>query len=458
MGTIVEKLEYLADTKTAIKTALENKGATVGSVPFRQYANIIDTFSFSSAAWYGIEWDILNANGVMKRIGNMTYHASLPVQSLMRGCMLLDNGTVNYYLHPTNWALRADGITAAVHDGSEGQVMVEIPDHWLLFEEAADGYTKRVKLSHTAIAGYIYRPLCYVSAYEAALKRDTLTLSSVINTDANYRGGNNQSAWDGTYRTVLGKPVTYKTKTEFRTYARNRGARWNILPDHVYNSIFWLYMIEYANRNCQAPVNAVLDANGCRQGGLGSGVTTTDNTSWSTYNGYYPFINCGCSNSLGNFSGEVGVAPASYPGGVTFMVPRYRGIENIFGHIWKCLDGIVLNGTASENQIYTTSDPTYFDDTITGKDYIGLAPRGSTYFTEFLFGATGCIHPKFGTAVGSALTHWFDYYETNAGANIRAVLVSGDANNGTAAGLAYAGTNSAASSAYTYVGSRLCFL
>jgi len=457
MGTIAEKLEYLADTKTAIKTALENKGATVGSVPFRQYANIIDTFSFSSAAWYGIEWDIMNANGIMKRIGNMNYHASLPVQSLMRGCMLLDDGTVNYYLHPTNWTLRADGITAAVHDGSEGQVMVEIPDHWLLFEEDADGYTKRVKLSHTALAGYIFRPRCYVSAYEAALKRDTLTLSSVINTDANYRGGNNTN-WDGTYRSLLGKPATNISKTNFRTYARNRGSRWNILPDHVYNSIFWLYMVEYANRNSQAPVNAVLDANGCRQGGLGSGVTTTDGASWNSYNGYYPFINCGASNSLGNFSGEVGVAPASYPGGVTFMVPRYRGIENIFGHLWKYLDGIVLNGTSSENQIYTTSDPTYFDDSITGKDLIGLSPRGITYFTEIIFGTTGCIHPKFGTAVGTALTHWFDHYETNANANVRAVLVSGNAYYGTAAGLAYAHTNNAASGAYAYIGSRLCFL
>lgn len=457
MGTIAEKLEYLADTKTAIKTSLENKGATVGSKPFRQYASIIDTFNFSSADWYGIEWDIMNANGIMKRIGNMNYHASLPVQSLMRGCMLLDDGTVNYYLHPTNWTLRADGITAAVHDGSEGQVMVEIPDHWLLFEEDADGYTKRVKLSHTALAGYIFRPRCYVSAYEAALKRDTLTLSSVINTDANYRGGNNTN-WDGTYRSLLGKPATNITKTNFRTYARNRGSRWNILPDHVYNSIFWLYMVEYANRNSQAPVNAVLDANGCRQGGLGNGVTTTDNSSWNSYNGYCPFINCGASNSLGNFSGEVGVAPASYPGGVTFMVPRYRGIENIFGHLSKYLDGIVLNGTSSENQIYTTSDPTYFDDSIIGKDLIGLSPIGNTYFTEIIFGTTGCIHPKFGTAVGTALTHWFDTYSTGAGAGVRAVLVGGSASLGTAAGLAYANAGNAASSAIASLGSRLCFL
>lgn len=458
MGTIAEKIDYIAGTKAAIKTSLENKGATVGTMPFRQYANVIDTFSFSSAAWYGIEWDINNANGIMKRIGNMTYHASLPVQSLMRGCMLLDDGTVNYYLHPTNWALRADGITAAVHDGSEGQVMVEIPDHWLLFEEDADGYTKRVKLSSTAIAGYIFRPRCYVSAYEAALKRDTLTLSSVINTTTNYRGGNNTVAWDGTYRSLLGMPATNITKTNFRAYARNRGARWNILPDHVYNSIFWLYMIEYANRNSQAAVNNLLDANGCRLGGLGQGVTTTDSGSWSTYNSQYPFIPCGSSNSLGNFTGEYGVAPASYPGGLTFMVPRYRGIENIFGHLWKWLDGITINATATETQVYTTEDPTYFDDTIIGKTLIGLSPRDNNYYAELLFGATGCIQPKLGSILGTSLTHWFDIYGQSSSAGVRAVLVSGSAYFGAYAGLAYSGTSYAASYAFAYLGSRLCFL
>ena len=38
MGTITDKLTYLAGTKTAIKDAIEEQGVIVGDIPFRQYA------------------------------------------------------------------------------------------------------------------------------------------------------------------------------------------------------------------------------------------------------------------------------------------------------------------------------------------------------------------------------------------------------------------------------------
>ena len=41
MGTIADKLTYLAGTKTAIKDAIEEKNVAVGNIPFRQYADKI---------------------------------------------------------------------------------------------------------------------------------------------------------------------------------------------------------------------------------------------------------------------------------------------------------------------------------------------------------------------------------------------------------------------------------
>ena len=42
MGNVIDKLEYIAGTKAAIKTAIEAKGVTVGeAVTFRQYADKI---------------------------------------------------------------------------------------------------------------------------------------------------------------------------------------------------------------------------------------------------------------------------------------------------------------------------------------------------------------------------------------------------------------------------------
>ena len=48
--------------------------------------------------FYGIEWDVTVGNPKAKRIGKLELHASLPVQSLMRRCVLRDNGEVAYYL------------------------------------------------------------------------------------------------------------------------------------------------------------------------------------------------------------------------------------------------------------------------------------------------------------------------------------------------------------------------
>lgn len=65
------------------------------------------------------------------------------------------------------------------------------------------------------------------------------------------------------------------------------------------------------------------------------------------------------------------------------------------------------------------------------------------------------------TAVGASSTTYFaDYFYTNVVSNTgqRGVLFGGFAVNGAAAGFSYATTNYAASNAYAYVGSRLCFL
>jgi hypothetical protein len=59
--------------------------------------------------------------------------AAMPVPGVhdrIRRCILNADGTVNYYLHPTNSTLKADGVTPAVLDGTDGYVMVEIPKFW----------------------------------------------------------------------------------------------------------------------------------------------------------------------------------------------------------------------------------------------------------------------------------------------------------------------------------------
>ena len=408
--------------------------------------------------WYGIEKDTTVSTPTCTRIGNMDYHRTLPVQSLMRGCLLADDGTVNKYLDPDDW-------TNEVHDGSQGQVMVEIPRHYRKCE--TDGNIIRVKLSLLPLEGFHEVPKMYVSAYEATVQRSTSKLASVCNTDADYRGGNNDATRDGTYRTMLGMPATKISLTNFRAYARKRGStEWNCNLYRLHKMMWWLFAVEYANFNLQADFNAALDENGYRQGGLGAGVTTWDGTSWNNYNGYYPIVPCGVTNSLGNHTGTVDYNVIGSDGSTvkTFAVPRYRGVENPFGHIWKWTDGCkcIIQSKASGglSKFYVCDNPANFTSSgTTNYDYRGNLPRSEGYVKALILGEDGEIMPL--EVGGGSTTYFCDYFYTNipsSGEAERGVLFGGTAIVGATAGFVCADTTYTPTAAPAHLGSRLCFI
>lgn len=423
----------------------------------------IQSTEASTKLWYGVEWDITQSSPSVTRIGSKFLHNLLPVHNRIKGCLLNDNGTVNYYLKANDWSKKADG-TASNLDGTDGQVMVEIPAFYWKFE--TDGNTKSVKISEFQLSGFTYVPTIYVSAYEASIQRSTSKLASVVNLAADYRGGNNNAAWDAAANTLLGRPATAISRTSFRTYARNRGLGWQMYFNLAHKALFWLFVVEFATRNSQAPVNGALTAEGYRQGGLGDGVTTTNSTEWNNFSVYYPFIPCGASNALGNFSGKVPVEVVDFGGaGVnrTFNIPRYRGIENPFGHIWKNTDGITFNiqadSSGGESQVWVSDDPaTWNDSNLAGYTKAGLLPRTNGYMSDTVFGAGGEFVPK--VAAGGSTTYYCDYFYTNIPADgeaIRPLLLGGAANNGSTAGFGCSSSSNSPSYTTATVGSRLCF-
>ena len=421
--------------------------------------------------YYGVRIKTTVAATTLERIGRPELHTSLPVQSKMRRCVLKDDGTVAYYLHATDSTKRDTGAAANL-TGADGMVMVEIPKHYRKFE--FDGTDLIALISEYPLPGFHEVPLMYRSAYEATVDRTvaaTPKLASVVNTTAAFRGGNNNTAYDGTYRSFLGLPATQISLTNFRNYARNRGDAglngkgWNCDLYAAQLTTYWLFVIEYANLNCQADYNAQPDANGYKQGGLGAGVTTMSDANWNTYNGYYPVVPCGVTNSLGNASGVVAKTINNGAGiSYTFQVPSYRGIENPFGHIWSWTDGCKCEIQSEEagglSKFYVCNDPAKFQDSsYNDYDYRGNLPRSNGYVKAIMGGEFGDNMP---TEVGGGSTTYFaDYFYTNiptSGTAMRGVLFGGRANSGASAGLSYAYTSYAASATYTYFGSRLCFI
>ena len=413
--------------------------------------------------YYGIEWDTTVSNPKPTRIGKMELHKELPLQSMMRNCILKDDGSVAYYLH-ANDSTKQDNGAAADLTGATGQMETELPDMYVRFE--TDGNKCRHLQSTEPLPGFHLWRKGYIGSVEATVQRSTTTLASVCNTDADYRGGNNDATRDGTYRTMLGMPATNISLTNFRAYARKRGStEWNCNLYRLHKMMWWLFAVEYANFNSQADFNAALDENGYHQGGLGAGVTTWDGTSWSNYNGYYPLVPCGVTNSLGNHTGTVDYNVIGSDGSTvkTFAVPRYRGVENPFGHIWKWTDGCkcIIQSEASGglSKFYVCDNPANFTSSgTTNYDYRGNLPRSEGYVKALILGEDGEIMPL---AVGGGSTTYFcDYFYTNiptSGESERGVVFGGNADYGAFAGFVYANTHNAATYARANFGSRLCF-
>ena len=291
------------------------------------------------------------------------------------------------------------------------------------------------------LPGYKEVSKFYISTCEAIIERNSGTLGSanmLNNNNVQFRGGDNTADWDGTYRSLLGRPVTNLTRDQFRQAARKRGSGWEMYTYNAHKTLFWLFAVEYATLDSQKPFNAQKDANGFAQGGLGPGPTQM--TDWTNFNNVNPLIPCGYTNEFGNGSGEKAYVVENASGGThaTLMANRYRGIENPFGHIWKYTDGAniqVTTGDSGLSILWTTDDPSNFSDTsYTGYDKKGNICRTNGYAKKMLLGEDGdIVTTEIG---GSSSTYWCDYYYTYTSANrMQVVLVGGYAVDGSIAGL-----------------------
>ena len=425
---------------------------------------------------YGVEWDITVSSPILTRIGNPLLHKSLPIQSAYRGCVA-NNGVVNYYLYPDDWAYKEDGSTPSVLDGTDGTVRVHTPKFY--GKSGSNGNKRWVRISLVKLDdSWVEIPELLIDAYRNTVDNTvsaTPKAVSVVNTTEAFRGGGNRAQFDeyltteldtkDAFRSDLGKPRTNVSRANMRTYATNAGSE--LLCYEYYKWIFyWNYVIEYANFNSQAAYNAELTSDGYRQGGLGPGVTDWSNsaTSWSGYNGTYPITPCGYCNDIGNFTGikDLVIPECTATNETdtvatkTFKVPRWRGFDNPFGDIWTNLDGVVIQRTAANeiSSVYTTTNKEEFTDVIGSKTIAGYEVAQDGYIKEFDLGETAEIIPSSCTGA-SATTYICDYHSCNAtSTELRTLLVGGCAYHGGVAGLGCFGSNPDVGGAASYVGFR----
>lgn len=429
---------YLADSPSAISAAV-TLDEEIGKLSRNE-----------NELWYGVKFDLANSSspdGV--RTGNMEMHRTLPIQSKMKSCTIDQNNTVRY-LNPNIHSKYEDGSTVDL--GAGGNRMVEIPEHYRLLIATPDNKVE-VRISEYNLPGFVKVNKKYIANYEATVDAGN-KLRSILTTVNEF-------------------PKVSLNRTTFQTYARTNGDSWNMYTYDAHRDLVWLFVVEYATLNSQKAFNANLTTEGYHQGGLGDGVTSGT----VTVNGAttYSFVPCGTTNSLGNGTGIIEYtytntnAEGTSTGTKTVNVPRYRGIENPFGHVWKNVIDVVIAGT--DNSVYICKDYTKFGtfegETNPTAEQLIAAGYELQDFKESTI--TGQYVKKlvnnnqadlFPTVVGngaSATTYYCDYHWTNAVATPRTLLVGGGSGVGSVAGLFYLDSCNGLGYSGAHVGTRITF-
>ena len=374
----------------------------------------------------------------------------------MRRCLLLDNGTVNYYLDPNDSGKKADG-TASTLTGADGMVMVEIPKFYV--RRVVVGTITTWLVADTALPGFVVHPAFnkdgvevnfrYYSAYDACafdasgstyisgLNRDN-AVSNTPNVDVTASTGDKLASVSGIY------PMVGLTRAQFRTIAANRGSGWRQLDWTLFSAVQVLYLTEYQTFFSQSVLG---------DGNVNGSYLTQDGVQANSPNSI-----AGLTNSWGNGSTRGNQPSAGAKPGTAFM--SYRGIENFYGNVWNFVDGCIVNpdGSVSANQarMWWTNNSADFSDSVktnmteiavnltTGGDYISALAA-----TDYFFVATS-------VSGGSSSTYITDQYFGST-SDDRVVLVGGGAASGAGVGAFAVSADNDSSVAARTVGGRLAF-
>jgi len=124
-------------------------------------------YAMAGVLAYGVEWDedesspTLTRTGALAGIaaGSSPGNAALSIQAAMRRCILSDAGVVQYYLCATDSTDKEDCSTASVLDGTDGQVMVEIPKFAYKYIYVAATNVHSWSISSVLLPGYEWHPV-----------------------------------------------------------------------------------------------------------------------------------------------------------------------------------------------------------------------------------------------------------------------------------------------------------
>ena len=181
-----------------------------------------------------------------------------------------------------------------------------------------------------------------------------------------------------------------------RASSRRSTPKFHIYDFATYCAIIFLYIVEFADWNCQKKIGPGITNGSMHSNG------DTDNMKYHT----------GRTNDWAD--------DAQNP-------VQYRWIENLWGNVFQWVDGFNADGTTA---YYCTDPSKYADDTATGYTNIGFLPTNG-WITDLTVTENGLLIPKYNG--GSETTYVPDYVYSSSG--WRVLFVGGNWSSGASAGL-----------------------
>jgi len=365
-------------------------------------------------------WRRIDENGTYIDLvftSTKTFFDDHPIWGNIRRCTLADDGSVNSY--GSNG--RGDGLTL---DGTDGQVMVEIPKFWVKAANPSANVYRRW-ISSVAKSGFEVHP--FFRQRGGGAGRDYAYYGA-------YEAFNDGGAPNKLMSKTGAVPYVNDTIANFRTFAENRGsARWGITDIWALSAIQTLFYIEYAGADSQSLIGrGVVDVGAKVNTGAGS----TD-------------TNIG-TNGTGTGTGVNGATPIAY-----------RGIENLWGNIWTFVDGYNALADNLHYRLINRVGTGVFQDALaaTCEDSVAAPTQVDSYIKNIVYeDLLKYLMLSDGTAGGTADDHLHDYFYAHDNNELNILFSGGNWTVGGEAGVACLSSAYVAATVTPSVGTRLEFV
>ena len=424
----------------------------------------------SGVTYFGRVWNLANSTPVADHyVGNLAFGQTLS-DWLELGCYIVKADHTRKKLNSANHYKYEDGGVANL-DGTDGHYQWGWGKKWyLLIKQTADELA--IIIAKGKIPGeYNYTiPIATDSAAGlATMERSTGKLVSYLNMDPNYRGGSNDSSRDGAFNTLLGRPASNMTTNAFLNAAHLNGDGWLGSAGRFVAAEAFLFYVIFGTLKIDTAWNPNRDANGLRQGGLGTGPVNAGGW-WGEKFGYQPVIPMSAGIELGDQCGVFTYDVLDENGDVlqTMNCYSFFGHKNALGGImWRMMTDELLRCNSDGSQTHLIAEKIL---QVSGSWTYSISDSDNGFYA----GATGPVAETAGWGYitriqakrlelfplavgGDASTRFADgYYNPAATSGFRLVLRSGDLNYGGFCGPSVVLGHTGVGHAYVDCGSSLC--